>query len=37
MTVYPNMEIFIGFDSAWAGTAKAPGAITAVTFSGGAR
>ncbi len=27
------METFIGFDSAWAGNAKAPGAICAVTFS----
>jgi predicted RNase H-like nuclease len=30
------METFIGFDSAWAGNAKAPGAITEVTFTGGA-
>ncbi len=30
------METFIGFDSAWAGNAKAPGAICAVTISDGA-
>ena len=28
MTVHPDMEPFIGLDSAWAGNAKAPGAIT---------